>query len=512
MSDTVRDQIPIRRALVSVYDKTGLEELVRGLHDAGVELVSTGGSAALIDDARPARSPRSRTSPASPSASTAGSRRCTRACTPASSPTAASSPTSQQLAELGVEPFDLVVSNLYPFTADRRLRRDARRVRRADRHRRPVDGARRGQEPPVGRDRHLARRGTPTCSPRSPAGGFTLAAAPARWPPRRSCTPRRTTCTWRRWMGNVLTDTSDGTGFPAWVGRDVGQGGRAALRREPAPAGRALRQRLRAGGPGRRPSSCTARRCPTTTTSTPTRPGGRRTTSTSPAVAIIKHANPCGIAVGADVAEAHRKAHECDPVSAFGGVIADQRAGHRSRWPSRSPRSSPRWSWRPAYDDGAVEILPGARRTSGSCVVRADAQRGGVEIRPICGGLLMQQRRVDAGRRRAATTRRRWTLATGEAASDEVLADLAFAWRACRAVKSNAILLATRRRLGRRRHGPGQPGRLLPARGRRGRGSGPRGSVAASDAFFPFADGPQILHRRRRRARSCSRAGRCATS
>ena len=60
-----------------------------------------------------------------------------------------------------------------------------------------------------------------------------------------------------------------------------------------------------------------------------------------PAVAIIKHANPCGVAVGADVAEAHRRAHACDPVSAFGGVIAANRRS-ASRWPGRSPRCSPR--------------------------------------------------------------------------------------------------------------------------------------------------------------------------
>ena len=86
----------------------------------------------------------------------------------------------------------------------------------------------------------------------------------------------------------------------------------------------------------RRRNSCTARRCRTTTTSTPTPPGARPTTSPTPAVAIIKHANPCGIAVGADVAEAHRKAHACDPVSAFGGVIAvnrpvTRRAGQADR-------------------------------------------------------------------------------------------------------------------------------------------------------------------------------------
>ena len=130
-----------------------------------------------------------------------------------------------------------------------------------------------------------------------------------------------------------------------------------------------------------------------------------------------------------------------------------------------------------------------------------------VETRPISGGLLMQQRdAIDAEGDDPAN----WTLATGEAASGEVLADLAFAWKACRAAKSNAILLASGGASRGHRHGPGQPGRLLPPRGEPA-GDRARGSVAASDAFFPFEDGPQILIDAGVR-RSCSPAARCATS
>ena len=103
--------------------------------------------------------------------------------------------------------------------------------------------------------------------------------------------------------------------------------------------------------------------------------------------------------------------------------------------------------------------------------------------------LLLQQRdAIDADGDDPAN----WTLAAGEAADAQTLADLEFAWRACRAVKSNAILLAHGRRLGRRRYGAGQPGRRGAARGPAGRRPR-RGSVAASDAFFPFPDGPQVL-------------------
>ena len=133
-----------------------------------------------------------------------------------------------------------------------------------------------------------------------------------------------------------------------------------------------------------------------------------------PCVAIIKHANPCGIAVGADVAEAHRKAHACDPVSAFGGVIAANRRGRRSRWPSRSPRSSPRWSSRPAYDDDALDVLTREEERPAAALPRPAGARG-AETRPVSGGLLLQDvDAVDAAGDDPTT----WQLACGDAADD----------------------------------------------------------------------------------------------
>ena len=153
------------------------------------------------------------------------------------------------------------------------------RVRRADRHRRALDGARGGQEPPVGRDRHLARRGTPTCSPRS-ARAASPSSSASGWPPRRSCTPRRTTCTWRAgWATCSPTPPTAPASRPGWAPPGTA---RSVLRygeNPHQPAALYLNGFGTAAWPRR--DSCTARRCPTTTTSTPTRPGGRRTTSTS---------------------------------------------------------------------------------------------------------------------------------------------------------------------------------------------------------------------------------------
>ena len=205
-----------------------------------------------------------------------------------------------------------------------------------------------------------------------------------------------------------------------------------------------------------------------------------------PAVAIIKHANPCGIAVGADVAEAHRKAHECDPVSAFGGVIAVNRPVS-VEMAKQVAEVFTEVIVAPAYEEGAVEVLQGKKNVR---ILECEPlHRGGAETRPISGGLLMQQRDlVDAEGDDPST----WTLATGEAASEELLADLAFAWKACRAAKSNAILLA--RDGASVGIGMGQVNRVDSCRLAVSRaGDRAKGSVAASDAFFPFEDGPQIL-------------------
>ena len=307
------------------------------------------------------------------------------------------------------------------------------------------------------------------------------------------------------WMGNVLTDTSDGTGFPAWVGAHLGEGGGAALRREPAPARRALPQRLRRPG-WRRPSSCTARRCPTTTTSTPTRPAARRTTSTEPAVAIIKHANPCGIAVGADVAEAHRKAHECDPVSAFGGVIATNRPVS-VEMAAPGGRGLHRGVVAPAYDDGAVEVLAGQEEHPDPGVRAAGAAAASRSGRsPAACSCSSATTSTPTGDDPST-----WTLATGEAASPEVLADLAFAWTACRSVKSNAILLAKDgASVG---VGMGQVNRVDSCRLAVAAGGGAGGRLGRRvRRVLPVRGRPADPASTPVSPRSCSPAARCATS
>jgi phosphoribosylaminoimidazolecarboxamide formyltransferase/IMP cyclohydrolase len=212
-----------------------------------------------------------------------------------------------------------------------------------------------------------------------------------------------------------------------------------------------------------------------------------------PCVAIIKHANPCGIAVGADVAEAHRKAHACDPVSAYGGVIAvngvvtGELAGQIADVFTEVVVA-------PGFEPVAHEVLA-AKKNLRLLTCPPPAATGGfpaaapVEWRQLEGGLLMQSADlVDSPGDDPAA----WELKAGPAVSGAALADLAFAWRACRCVKSNAILIATGG--GTVGVGMGQVNRVDSARLAVTRsGERARGAVAASDAYFPFADGLQVL-------------------
>jgi phosphoribosylaminoimidazolecarboxamide formyltransferase/IMP cyclohydrolase len=208
-----------------------------------------------------------------------------------------------------------------------------------------------------------------------------------------------------------------------------------------------------------------------------------------PAVAIIKHANPCGIAVASPgaadaIADAHLRAHECDPVSAFGGVIAANRTVTK-RMAETVAGIFTEVLVAPAFEAEAVEILT-QKKNIRLLTLPEGFERVGVELKQVSGGMLLQQ----ADQRFAAPAE--WTLVSGEAADEATLADLAFAWTACRAVKSNAILLAS--------HGAsvgvgmGQVNRVDSCKLAVERaGERAAGSVAASDAFFPFADGPQVL-------------------
>ena len=207
---------------------------------------------------------------------------------------------------------------------------------------------------------------------------------------------------------------------------------------------------------------------------------------TDPCVAIIKHANPCGIATGADIASAYLAAHACDPVSAFGGVIA---ANRKVTVAMAEPLSQvfTEVIIAPEYEPAALEIL--MKKPSIRILTCPNTKLSPLEIRPVSGGVLLQNTdKIDAPGDDCAN----WKQVTGEKVSQEVLADLQFAWRSVRAVKSNAILLAKNgAAVG---IGMGQVNRVDSARLSIDRaGERAIGSVAASDAFFPFADGLQIL-------------------
>jgi phosphoribosylaminoimidazolecarboxamide formyltransferase/IMP cyclohydrolase len=208
-----------------------------------------------------------------------------------------------------------------------------------------------------------------------------------------------------------------------------------------------------------------------------------------PAVAIIKHANPCGIAVAPEgaadpIAAAHELAHACDPVSAFGGVIAANRPVTAKMAETVSGIFT-EVIVAPAFEPDALAILT-QKKNVRLLVLPADFTPNPVELRQVSGGFLLQ----DADR--SFTPAAEWRLATGEPADADSLAELEFAWRACRAVKSNAILLA--RGGASVGVGMGQVNRVDSCRLAVERaGERARGAVAASDAFFPFADGLQVL-------------------
>ena len=207
-----------------------------------------------------------------------------------------------------------------------------------------------------------------------------------------------------------------------------------------------------------------------------------------PAVAIIKHANPCGIAVAAatgdPIATAHARAHECDPVSAFGGVIAANRVVTLEA-ATAIKEIFTEVVVAPGFEPEALELLS-TKKNLRLLQLPADYAGAPTEVKQISGGLLVQT--VDTH----FAPFDEWTLATGEPADEQTRADLEFAWTAVRAVKSNGILLANNgASVG---VGMGQVNRvdschLAVTRA----GERATGSVAASDAFFPFADGLEVL-------------------
>ncbi len=205
-----------------------------------------------------------------------------------------------------------------------------------------------------------------------------------------------------------------------------------------------------------------------------------------PCVAIIKHANPCGIAVGSDIADAYAKAHACDPVSAFGGVVAANRIVTVAMAQPLSQIFT-EVIIAPEYEPAALEIL--MKKPSIRILTCPTTNISPLELRPVSGGVLVQQTDLITAE---GDDPKNWKQVTGAPVSADVMKDLAFAWRSVRAVKSNAILLAKDgAAVG---IGMGQVNRVDSAKLAVDRaGDRVAGSVAASDAFFPFADGLEIL-------------------
>ncbi|MEO7586902.1 MAG: bifunctional phosphoribosylaminoimidazolecarboxamide formyltransferase/IMP cyclohydrolase [Arachnia sp.] len=482
MTDTSGpERITTRRALVSVYDKTGLEELGRALHEAGVEIVSTGSTAARLAAAGV---------PVVAVETLTGFPECLDGRVKTLHPFVHAGILAdrrlpdhvRQLRDLGIAPFDLVVVNLYPFTetvasgatVDECVEQidigGPTMVRAAAKNHPSVAVV---TSPGQYDDVHAAIA----------AGGFTLAE-------RRELAAAafRHTASYdvavASWMTDNVAEQAD-DGFPGWVGATWQK--QATLR-----YGENSHQAAALYSDSQAPAGITQAELlhgkPMSYNNYTDGDAALRAAHDfdEPCVAIIKHANPCGIAVGADIAEAHRKAHACDPVSAFGGVIAANRPITVEMARAVADVFT-EVVIAPDFEDGVLEIL-GAKKNIR--LLRAPQfSLGALSLQPISGGALLQQPDlIDA----PGDAPEAWQLAAGEAVDAATLADLAFAWRACRAVKSNAILLASGgASVG---VGMGQVNRVDSCKLAIERaGDRAEGSVAASDAFFPFSDGPQIL-------------------
>ena len=481
---------PVRRALLSVYDKSGLVELATALHAAGVELASTGSTAGTIASAGV---------PVTRVEELTGFPECLDGRVKTLHPRVHAGILADtrrpehlaQLDELGVAPFELVVVNLYPFTqtVDSGATPDEC-VEQIDIGGPSMVRAAAKNHPSVAVVVDPARYDEVVAAVRG--GGFTLAERT-----RLAAQAFVHTATYdvavASWMGNVATTTDEvdgvSTGFPAWVGATWDRAD--VLRYGENPHQRAAVYTSGYGAAGLAQARQLHGKAMSYNNYVDADAAWRAAHDhDGPAVAIIKHANPCGIAVGADIADAHAKAHACDPISAFGGVIAANSTVTLAA-AEQIAEVFTEVVVAPAYEPEALEVL--SRKKNIRLLVVEGAPSAGVELRPISGGLLMQQvDRIDAEGDDPTT----WTLAAGDAADEATLADLAFAWRAVRAVKSNAILLADGgASVG---VGMGQVNRVDSCRLAVERANGgdverARGAVAASDAFFPFADGLQVL-------------------
>jgi phosphoribosylaminoimidazolecarboxamide formyltransferase / IMP cyclohydrolase len=566
-------RIPIRRALLSVYDKAGLPELAKALHEAGAEIVSTGSTARVIEQAG---------IPVTKVEDLTGFPECLGGRVKTLHPRVhaglladtMNAEHNQQLIDLGIAPFQLLVSNLYPFEETVASGADDSEIieqidiggpamvraaaknhgslavvtspaQYGDLLKALADGGFTEQQ----RRRLAARAYAHTAAyDAAVSSWFAASYAPDEvaqetgWPDliaqvwtrsdalRYGENPHQRAALYKSESTSGSSRTSSGhtpaehdipgpadSPVPAETQQPLSApGGHRGVRGVVHPAGvrGVVPPGERAGGApdtmavsaiGRDPGIANAEVLHGKAMSYNNyvdADSARRAAYdfAEPCVAIIKHSNPCGIAIGTNIAVAHAKALACDPLSAYGGVVAANSAV-TDAMAEQIIDGFAEVVIAPDFDPAAIDILAGKWKNvrllrcapppwaRGTGETRNRSASPDVEIRPVSGGMLAQTSdRIDAPGDDPAN----WQLKTGVAADAATLADLAFAWRAGRAVKSNAILLAADgASVG---VGMGQVNRVDSARLAVARaGNRAAGSVASSDAYFPFPDGFEIL-------------------
>lgn len=462
------------RALISVYDKTGVEELARAISSAGYDIISTGSTAKVIAAAG---------IDVTPVEQVTGFPECLGGRVKTLHPAVHGGILADrslpdhldQLRELDIQPIDIVVCNLYPFSDTVASGASpAECVEQIDIGGPAMIRAAAKNHASVAvitspRDYESAARALA-------AGGFTDEQR-------------------RELAGKAFAHTAAyDTEIAGWLGADTSGSFEASL----APT-RTLRYgenphqeaELIAIGAGLAGAEQLGGKEMSYNNYRDTDAALRAAYDHArPTVAVIKHCNPCGIASADSIAAAHLAAHACDPVSAYGGVIA----ANRTVTEEMARQVRPIFTEVIAAPDYTAEALAILAEKKNLRILRVEPSWDTDELVHISGGFLRQARdRYEAGDEPST-----WQHVAGPEADEETLADLDFAWRSVRSVRSNAILLASgAASVG---VGMGQVNRVdscrLAVERANTLGEGverARGSVAASDAFFPFADGLQVL-------------------
>jgi phosphoribosylaminoimidazolecarboxamide formyltransferase/IMP cyclohydrolase len=503
-------RIPIRRALLSVYDKTGLPELAKALHESGAEIVSTGTTARTIEQAG---------IPVTKVEDLTGFPECLDGRVKTLHPRVHAGlladtmnpDHSRQLMDLGIAPFQLLVSNLYPFEQTVASGADSGEI---------IEQIDIGGPAMV---RAAAKNHGSVAVVTSPAqygdlleaiasNGYTLEQRRRLAASAYAHTAAYDAAVSSWFAASYAPDEiARETGWPdliaqVWTRSDALRYGENPHQKAAIYKSRSTARGAAGAGGATDPGIANAEVLHGKAMSYNNyvdADSARRAAYdfAQPCVAIIKHSNPCGIAIGTNIAAAHAKALACDPLSAYGGVVAANSAV-TDAMAEQIIDGFAEVVIAPDFDPAAVDILAGKWKnirllrcapppwaTAGEGVSASRSGSSDFEFRPVTGGMLAQTAdRIDAPGDDPA----HWELKAGDAADAETLADLAFAWRACRAVKSNAILLAAGgASVG---VGMGQVNRVDSARLAVARaGNRAAGSVAASDAYFPFPDGFEIL-------------------